>query len=73
MSQRAWAATRKGLFELQRTPVGWRIARVSSPSGRPLMHIRGLSAPDREPYYIHLHAACPPWKPPRGQMRPCGT
>ena len=29
MSQRAWVATRKGLFELQRTPVGWRIARVS--------------------------------------------
>ena len=29
MSQRAWVATRKGLFELQRMAGGWRIARVS--------------------------------------------
>jgi hypothetical protein len=29
MPQRAWVATRKGLFELQREPEGWRISRSS--------------------------------------------
>ena len=29
MDDRAWIATRKGLFELQRTGLAWRIARVS--------------------------------------------
>ena len=28
-TQRAWAATRKGLFELRRTAAGWRIERIS--------------------------------------------
>jgi hypothetical protein len=27
--QRAWAATRKGLFELRRTAAAWRIERIS--------------------------------------------
>ena len=29
MDHRAWIATRKGLFELQRTGLAWRIARTS--------------------------------------------
>ncbi len=28
MSSRAWVATRKGLFELARSPAGWDIARL---------------------------------------------
>jgi hypothetical protein len=63
MNDRAWIATRKGLFELRRTGVAWRIARVSF-LGEPVTMLlppdadgRMLAALNLGHFGVKLHAS----------------
>ena len=62
-TQRAWAATRKGLFELRRTAAGWRIERISF-LGEPVSMVlppqdgkRMLAALNLGHFGVKLHAS----------------
>lgn len=63
MSQRAWVATRKGLFELQRFGLGWRVVRVGF-RGEPVTQVlppdaqgRMLAALNLGHFGVKLHAS----------------